>query len=145
MPLGMGEVDPEIEIGVSGACRWGMGEVDPGIEIGVSGAPARPSAPPTDGKPGSRCRPVRSAPDPTYRLGQRRSARVDLGGATMAQTQTTDEPIYIPTLDEIDRMAQIDPQTRLSKLDPQARLAARLDAHQVITAQRELVAQGVRS
>lgn len=63
----------------------------------------------------------------------------------MAQTQTTDEPIYIPTLDEIDRMAQIDPQTRLSKLDPQARLAARLDAHQVITAQRELVAQGVRS
>ncbi len=60
----------------------------------------------------------------------------------MAQTTTDDHDlIHIPTLDELDRMAGIDPSTRI---DAQTRLKMRIDAHQVITAQRELVAQGVR-
>ena len=58
---------------------------------------------------------------------------------------TTDDPVYIPTLDEIDRMAQLDPRTRLAELDPQARLMRRLDAHRELVAQRDdAAAQGVR-
>jgi len=65
----------------------------------------------------------------------------------MAQTRTTDDhdPVYIPTLDEIDRMAQLDPRTRLAELDPQARLELRLAAHRELVAQRdEANPQGVR-
>lgn len=63
----------------------------------------------------------------------------------MAHTTDDHDPVYIPTLDEIDRMAQLDPRTRLAELDPQTRLMRRLDAHQVITAQRDdAAAQGVR-
>lgn len=64
----------------------------------------------------------------------------------MAQTTTTTTTdVYIPTLDELDRMAQTTTTTRLSKLDPQTRLAARLDAHRELVQRHEAAAQGVRS
>ncbi len=54
------------------------------------------------------------------------------------KTTTTDDPIYIPSLDELDRLAGVD---RMTDLDPHARLEARLAAHKIITTQREVVAQ----
>lgn len=62
----------------------------------------------------------------------------------MAHTTDDHDPVYIPTLDEIDRMAQLDPQTRLAELDPQTRLMRRLDAHRELVAQREANAPEVR-
>lgn len=58
----------------------------------------------------------------------------------MAQnsTQTIDDQLLIPTLDELDRLAGID---RLAELDPKSRLVARIAAHQVLAAQREAVVQ----
>ena len=66
--------------------------------------------------------------------------------ATTTRTTDDHDPVYIPTLDEIDRMAQLDPRTRLAELDPQARLARRIDAHRELVAQRHdaAVQMGVR-
>ncbi len=62
----------------------------------------------------------------------------------MAHTTDDPDPVYIPTLDEIDRMAGL-VRPASNKIDPQARLKLRLAAHQELTAQREAVAQqGVR-
>lgn len=63
----------------------------------------------------------------------------------MAQTQTTDEPIYIPTLDELDHMAGLT-RPASNDLAPQARLKLRIEAHRELAQQRhEAAAQGVRS
>lgn len=65
--------------------------------------------------------------------------------ATTTRTTDDHEPVYIPTLDEIDRMAGIDPQTRLAQLAPQTRLARRIATHRELVAQRDdAAAQGVR-
>lgn len=59
----------------------------------------------------------------------------------MRPTTTTDSPVYVPTLDEIDRIARLSlpPGLAIEDLAPQARLLARIAARQEIIARREEV------
>lgn len=62
----------------------------------------------------------------------------------MAHTTDDHDPVYIPTLDEIDRMAGL-VRPASDQLDPQTRLRLRVAALAELTAQREATnPQGVR-
>jgi hypothetical protein len=64
--------------------------------------------------------------------------------ATTTRTTDDHDPVYIPTLDEIDRMAGL-VRPASNELDPQARLARRIDAHRELVSRRdEANPQGVR-